>query len=151
MKLFNLRPRMPKASREIWALAHFPFCPCFPCCYTARFVILILFFLRIHPSKCLESVGFVMLEPTKRWCGTGGQVKGGGRLTAANQQHCYFDSQQLPSLFLCITVSLSVSVCLCVCRRDKQTGSSLLWDWCLYQTIITTLAVFSVSLKFDTV
>lgn len=80
------------------------FC-CLASCYTERFVIVFLFFLRIHPSKCLESVCFVMLELTVRRCRIGGQVKGGGRLTndrlgpkkqntlkvVSKQQHCHFD------------------------------------------------------------
>lgn len=59
-------------------------CPCFSCLaswYSVTFVTGFLFFLGVYPSKCLESVCFVMLKLTRRQCRTGGQVKGGGRVT----------------------------------------------------------------------
>ena len=141
------------------------------CCYNEKFVTAFLFFLR-SPSvkvfgKCLfcNSGGDAGLEARSRvvaglWMvGRGAEWAAYSECGSKPTTLLFWQSTAALSfpLHRCLSIYLLVCVCVCahvypcVCRRDKRTGSSLLWDWCLYQTIITSLAVFSVSLKFDTV
>lgn len=140
-------------------------CPCLCClaiCYIVRFPIVFQCFLRGNPSKCLESACFEMLEnsegapqgwrPDQGWwqARDGWLEQEGAKIfwTWWPKHDSVILTVNSCSLFS--SLSLNLSVYVYVWRTDKWTGSSLLWDWCLYQTIITTLAVFSVSLKFDT-